>query len=777
MNKFYAIITLLLVAVSGAMGLSAATIRGFVMAEDSTALAGASCVICQQSDSSFIAGTATDVNGKFEISYNKRNKAFLKVSSIGHKTQNIEIPENITENESVDLGHIFMHPQAGNLGEVIVKSEKPVLTVNDGVLTYDVAPLLKSRVLTSAHDLLRELPLITCRDGNNLVLTGSVGQNTIYINGRKSQMGMTQLIDYLKTVPAEKVEKVEIIYVPTAKWKTKMSVINVVINRQSVYTFNGQVRGSMRHAGKYSGGGGASFFFGLPKLTANASYSFYDSNTLGKDTQYGRHRVRETVYEVEETSKSKNWSQSHNVYLSANYEFNKTNSLELTYNGYFLPKRDGEYIQTNTVAGESSSRRKGNSRSHGLSLTFINSKLVTLGAEYMHFDEHRVRDLKEFSSGSKEKEKLTTVSTQKADIAKAYADFSHTLRGGWRLSGGLSYSYTGSDNDQSTTKAYGNPEIESYTPREHQWKVYAGINKSFFQQRLSVEADFSGEFLKSGEEHNNAFLPVVIVTAYPSKSHIFQASFSSSREFPTLWQRQKFTTILDSYNKIEGNPDLHPATYRSGRLLYVLKNKYTFLIQYSQVNDYFLNQIYQSQEELVQIIKQYNIKYYRDLTFYGIIPFNIGNIYYCNLSTSLSRMQFKSDDWHSLTFDKKRWVFLINARNTFILSSKPRITAEVTAGYRTPTLVGIWEQGNSFYMDCGFGCSLLDDKLSIRVDANDIFESYSRSPSKLRVGNQYLDYRSNYYNRVVSLSLSYRFSGYTDRRKKEFDSSRLGVIQ
>lgn len=775
MDKFY-LSVLLTFAVLCARNSSAMTLKGIVISEDSTALGGASCVVCQQSDSSFIAGSATDVNGKFDISYNQPGKVFLKVSSIGYTTRNIEIPENITGNEKVDLGTIFMHPQAGNLGEVIVKSEKPVLTVNDGVLTYDVAPLLKTRVLTSAHDLLRELPLITCRDGNNLVLTGSVGQNTIYINGRKSQMGMTQLIDYLKTVPAEKVEKVEIIYVPTAKWKTKMSIINVVINRQSVYTFNGQVRGSMRHAGKYSGGGGASLFLGLPKLTANASYSFYDSNTLGKDTQYGRHRVNETVNEIRDTSKTKSWSQSHNVYLSANYEFNKTNNLELTYNGYFFPKRDGEYIQTNTVAGASLSRRKGDSRSHGLSLTFINNKLVTLGAEYMHYDEHRTRDLKEDRPDSKQKEMQTTVSAQKADIAKAYADFTHTLRGGWRLSGGLSYSYTGSDNDQSTTKN-GTHETESYTPREHQWKVYTGINKSFFQQRLSVEADFSGEFFKSGEEHNNAFLPVVIVTAYPSKSHIFQASYSSSREFPTLWQRQKFTTILDTYNKIEGNPELRPATYRSGRLLYVLKNKYTFLVQYAQVNDYFLNQIYQSPDELVQIIKQYNIKYYRDLTFYGIIPLNIGNFYYCNLSTSLSRMQFKSDDWHSLTFDKKRWVFLINVRNTFILSSKPRITAEVTAGYRTPTLVGIWERGDAFFMDCGFGCSLLNDKLSIRVDANDIFESYSRSSSKLRVGDQYLDYRSNYYNRVVSLSLSYRFSGYTDRRKKEFDSSRLGVIQ
>ena len=98
-------------------------------------------------------------------------------------------------------------------------------------LTYDLQSVKQNKIIANAHELLKELPSISSTDGNSLNLAGANG-TTILISGKVSSLSTEQLIEYLKTLPAEKVEKVEVIYNAPPQLHIKGAVINVVLNQK-----------------------------------------------------------------------------------------------------------------------------------------------------------------------------------------------------------------------------------------------------------------------------------------------------------------------------------------------------------------------------------------------------------------------------------------------------------------------------------------------------------------------------------------------------------------
>ena len=79
-------------------------------------------------DSSFIAGTTTDTNGKFVIEKVK-NGAFLKISSVGYDNYFITIKSTIGDK---DLGNVVMNDSEKMLSEVVIKGIRPLFKQKDG---------------------------------------------------------------------------------------------------------------------------------------------------------------------------------------------------------------------------------------------------------------------------------------------------------------------------------------------------------------------------------------------------------------------------------------------------------------------------------------------------------------------------------------------------------------------------------------------------------------------------------------------------------------------
>ena len=163
------------------------------------------------------------------------------------------------------------------------------------------------------------------------------------------------------------------------------------------------------------------------------------------------------------------------------------------------------------------------------------------------------------------------------------------------------------------------------------------LKKSFYEGKLSIDCSLIGELYKINSYRKNALLPNITVTFIPANDHIFQLAYNSIRSYPSYWQRQNYTSYNDEYSVSMGNPLLKPARTGNANLTYVLKNKYTFQVSYYKVEDFFIDQSYQSPEKLQLLHKTFNIDYTSLLNLTAVIPISFRE--YCQLKPDCKRIQ------------------------------------------------------------------------------------------------------------------------------------------
>ena len=153
-------------------------IKGTVFDKNASPMAFAN-VIELAEDSSFIAGTTTDTNGKFVIEKVK-NGAFLKISSVGYDNYFITIKSTIGDK---DLGNVVMNDSEKMLSEVVIKGIRPLFKQKDGAIVTQVKGTMLAK-LNTIEELLPQLPgTIKGRTGK-IEIFGK-GSPIIYINNRQ----------------------------------------------------------------------------------------------------------------------------------------------------------------------------------------------------------------------------------------------------------------------------------------------------------------------------------------------------------------------------------------------------------------------------------------------------------------------------------------------------------------------------------------------------------------------------------------------------------------
>lgn len=767
MKKF-----LLILILSGlAIQLQARTVSGFVLGHDSVPLPGASCIILSLPDTAFVAAAITKPDGYFSMTYADSINGLLRISYLGYKPSETQLSDSLP-------GNFFLIPSSRELAEVIVSNERPQLVLKDGALSYNVGNIIKTNIVSSVHDLLKRLPLVTSPDGETLNLSGAPNGNVIYINGKRSQLNGSQLLDYLKGIPATQVADVQIIYNPPPEWKTTSSVINVVLKRQAAYTLNGKIQTWGKNRRVNSLGAGGSMFLGLPKWCMSLMYDFTNGHSRQKENSLARHTVAQTVYLINDTILTDYSNIWHNLYASASYEFDKGKTIEATYNGSFSPKVDNRSLSRNSLTGNHDSSSQGNSRLNGITLSFRSASVISAGLEYLAYKatSDQLMGGTDLKNGEDKKQPLfSSHGIQEIDRIRAYADLSGRFPKGWSINYGVSFDLTHSSNRYDAYSEI----MEDVSPSESStdeyiYKAYAGVYKAFLNGKLSFNASISGEIYKIGDYRKNGLYPNLGIYCQPSQSHILRLGFSSFKNYPSFWQRQEYISYSNPYHMNIGNPELKPARYNIYSLSYVFKNKYVLSASYYRVNDFFFSQAYMSPDDLLQIRKMFNLNVAKVLDISIVIPLKIRQIFSSDMTLRIDREQYSTSDWHGLAFDRHKWFASIYLQNSLIVCQRPRMSIDISGFYKSPGITGLWEQSDIYGINASFSCSMFDDRLKISLQANDIFESQS-SPLTESIGNQWMRLDMNYYQRSFILNLSYSFKGFIERRKKISDTSRFGI--
>ena len=246
--------------------------------------------VTEQGSDKFVGGGITDAGGNFNVTGLKDGKYTLSLTFMGYKdvTRQFEITPAKRE---VQFKLLYMAEDAKQLNEVTVTGQRATMKLEVDRKSFDVGQLI-SNAGQAASDVLDNVPSIEVDNDGNVSLRGNSSVE-VWINGKASGLTSDNRAQILQQLPAESIDRVEVIDNPSAKFSAEGSagIINIVLKKDRKAGYYGSVQ-----AGGDTRGG------------ANTSFNVnYNSRLIDSYINLGyRHRANTGHMESQQTSNTYN---------------------------------------------------------------------------------------------------------------------------------------------------------------------------------------------------------------------------------------------------------------------------------------------------------------------------------------------------------------------------------------------------------------------------------------------------------------------------------------
>lgn len=141
-----------------------------------------------KSDSTFVNGAISDVQGKFSVTAPQNGKYLLKITSIGYKTLVRDI--SITGDKNVALGNITFSADAVMLKEATVTGQASKVTVRKDTFVYS-ADAYRTPEGSVIEELVKKLPGAEVDDDGKITINGKEVKK-ILVDGKEFMTGDTK---------------------------------------------------------------------------------------------------------------------------------------------------------------------------------------------------------------------------------------------------------------------------------------------------------------------------------------------------------------------------------------------------------------------------------------------------------------------------------------------------------------------------------------------------------------------------------------------------------
>ncbi|MBI3792461.1 MAG: TonB-dependent receptor [Gemmatimonadetes bacterium] len=250
-----------------------------------------------------------------------------------------EVPGvDVRDGAATDLGTIGLAVRAADLARVTVSGEADLVTLAPDRNQYVVKDMPSVRG-GNVLDVLRNVPSVDVDIDNVVSLRGNSGV-TIQINGRPSPLKAQQLGEYLASLPADIVERVEVIPNPSANDDPDGSagIINIVLKREPDAGTSGGVTVSGATTGNFTAGGSVGVQRG--KWTAFGSLSGYRTAWLRTDIINRTNlQVAPSTYLAEHAQQD---TRQYGATMTARLGYQPTAHDELSFDGLFTSRVEFE---------------------------------------------------------------------------------------------------------------------------------------------------------------------------------------------------------------------------------------------------------------------------------------------------------------------------------------------------------------------------------------------------------------------------------------------------
>lgn len=699
--------------------------------------------------------------------------------------------------DSILTGDARMDSLYRHLPEVMVTGERPVVKASAGKLEYDLPRMIKDRPVDNVYEALKELPGVMEQDG---ALTLGMQAVTIVLDGKVTNMSGAQLYALLKSLPADRIERVEVMYNAPARYQVRGAMINVRLRHRigDPGVMQGEVYGKYNQEHEASFEERASLLYNGNRFSADFLYSHSHGESFNTTDKEARHwqQADGSTHLIDNYEEMRGRSHTHSFRLGTDYTLAENHSLSFVYNGAYATSHTRQNT-TGTQTAESLSGQT--SWLHNGRLDYQAPIGLKAGAEFTWYNAPGNQLL--HSRMGDDALDFYTEDGQRINAWKFFLAQEHQLKNGWGLNYGAIYT-TSVDHSYQTyeelisvdeltrlqaTRSLPSRQLVPSSPcqlkstrqlndvrsrrREQTLNLYAGFSKSF-GQKLMTDFSLAVERYQTPVWDEWDVYPVLNLTYLPADGHILQLNFSSDKNYPDYWAVQDVISYLGGgYSEIHGNPLLKPAIDYSTSLTYILKSKYVFRAWFNHTKDRAVQTLYQSPDELLELYKYLNFDFEQQAGLQASIPFKAGRWLNSRLTLLGLWMRQKDSDFYDLPFDRHRLLGIAVLNNTFTLSRKPDIRLTIDGRLQGRAIQGIYDIPTCGDLSATLRYTFLGGNAVLTAWCRDILQTSMPCP-QIRYAHQWV---TNEYSsfRSVGLSFAWKFGGYKEKKREAVDTSRF----
>ncbi|PCH77063.1 MAG: TonB-dependent receptor, partial [Flavobacteriaceae bacterium] len=251
------------------------TVTGKVIDQDSKQALEYATIIFSPLKGKRITGGITDAQGNFSIDVRK-GQYTISIEYISFKTKTLKT-QAITQTTS--LGVIALQADAEMLDAIEIIAEKSTVEIRLDKKIYNVGKDMTVKG-GSASDVLDNVPSVTVDVEGKVSLRGNENVR-ILINGKPSGLVGLSGTDALRQLPADAIQKIEVITSPSARYAAEgtAGIINIILRKGKALGFNGST--SITIGNPFQLSSTVNLNYRTKKVNFFSNFSYSDSETPG----------------------------------------------------------------------------------------------------------------------------------------------------------------------------------------------------------------------------------------------------------------------------------------------------------------------------------------------------------------------------------------------------------------------------------------------------------------------------------------------------------------
>ncbi len=722
----------------------------------------------------------SDKSGYFKLENLDTGRYILLISFAGYTPIN----RNIYLKDSADLGDIELLQTSKSLKEVVVTTRKTPMSATVDRKIYNVDQDILATT-GSASDILRNVPSLEVDIEGEVSLRGS-SDVTILINGRPSAMMGANRAEVLQQIPANSIERIEVITNPSAKFRPDGSsgIINIVLKKNVKLGLNGSANFNAGSHDRYNGGATlnykrgnfSSFITGNIRQDERNRYSTIDRQYLDSSGKIN------STYEEYRRTKSRPLSE----FINAGITFTPGIENEFGINGSYLHRFQNRRDTINReFYGDDGLPTSLFVRTRDAPATDIEKNATAYWQHNFSKEGHTIR-IEATASSEKEDEpnyyqnvfSFPSIDTTWDNVfvyqvqkdKQLTLDYTLPLAGDASLEFGYMGSFLSHDMlfyNELYDKGLGEFVMDSLTSSHFIYKedvhaLYGMFRKSY--EKFSFSAGLRAEqayrtsnlvTLDSIVKFNYFQLYPTIHLAYKVKNGEWQLNYSKRVNRPEGDELNPFPEYIDPLNLSAGNPYLQPEYIHSLELGYQIKaGKYSIVpsIYYRYKYNGFTSVTYPINDSVLLRTEQ-NLASDQSAGLEVIFSARPSKFFNANLSTNIFYNRINAEN---LGFAENKSIFSMNTNANINISFTKTTMLQVSASYRSKRQTPQGIIYPTFVMNFGARQDFFKSKLSLTATLSDAFKTQQQknvlsSPLLYQTSINRRD------NRVFYIGISYRF--------------------